>query len=82
MMHVLSLCIFATEKPMTGMNLKIIFGSSEKEVCLPVSANRNTNESANVYEVTEAKQTHSGGNVTSRFSDTLNWTRKQKKIVM
>lgn len=32
------------------------FGSSEKQVCLPVSANRNTNESANVYEVTEAKR--------------------------
>lgn len=47
------------------------FGSSQ-QVCLPVSANRN--ESANVYEVTEALRTHSGGNVASCFSDRLKWT--------
>lgn len=68
-------CVFSTEKPMTGMNLKNNFGSSEKQVCLPVSANRNTHESANVHEVTEAK--HSGGNVASCFSDTLKWTQTQ-----
>lgn len=65
----------------TGMNLWIIFGSSEKQVCLPVSANRNTNESANVYEVPEAEPTHSGGNlVASWFSDTPKWTHKHKNI--
>lgn len=64
-MHVLSHCVSATEKPTTGMKLQIIFGSSEKQACLPVSANRNTNESANVYEVTAAKRTRSGGNVAS-----------------
>ena len=70
-------CVFATEtktkkkkKPTTDRNESLnYFGSSEKQVCLPVSANRNTNESANVYGVTGAEQTHSGGNVASWFSD-------------
>lgn len=53
------------------------FCSSEKQACLPASANRNTSESANVYEVAEAEQTHSGGDVASCFSDTLKWIHKQ-----
>ena len=84
MMHVLSLCICdrKKKKPIADRNESLnYFGSSEKQVCLPVSANRNTNESANVYEVTEAEPTHSGGNlVASWFSDTLKWTHKHKHL--
>lgn len=63
--------MLATGKPITGMNLGV-FWFPQKQVCLPVSANRR--ERANVYEVTQALQTHSGGNVAACFSDRLKWT--------
>lgn len=56
LMHVLSLCI-CYWKASDRNRSQLCSGSSEKQVCLPVSANR---ESANVYEVTEVI---SGGNV-------------------
>lgn len=56
------------------MNLKNSFGSSEKRARLPVSANKNTSESAKVYKVTESSQKHSGENVSSSSEMNSKWS--------
>lgn len=72
-MHVLSLCI-CYWKASDRNRSQLCSGSSEKQVCLPVSANR---ESANVYEVTEVI---SGGNVC--LVSQTHWSGLKQKHVM